>query len=44
MNKILKKQHKRKYKQYDEEDKNGEIGTCTRKAWEKVGMNKNLGI
>lgn len=28
------------YKKYDEKDENGEIGACTRKAWEKYGMSK----
>ncbi len=31
------------YKKYDEKDENGEIGICTRKAWEKVWCEQKLG-
>ncbi|OOM15842.1 hypothetical protein [Clostridium saccharobutylicum] len=31
------------YKKYDEKDENGEIGACTRKAWEKVWHEQKSG-
>ncbi|TCO68097.1 AraC family transcriptional regulator [Marinisporobacter balticus] len=31
------------YKKYDETDENGEIGVCTRKAWEKVWLEQKSG-
>lgn len=31
------------YKKYDEKDENGEIGICTRKAWEKVWLEQKSG-
>lgn len=31
------------YKKYDEKDENGEIGICTRKAWEKVWHEQKSG-
>ena len=31
---------KGKYKKYDESDENGDIGVCTKRAWEKFGQNK----
>lgn len=31
------------YKKYDEKDENGEIGACTRKAWEKVWYEEKSG-
>ncbi|KGM99201.1 hypothetical protein IRP63_06490 [Clostridium botulinum] len=31
------------YKKYDEKDENGEIGICTRKAWEKVWHDQKSG-
>ncbi|MBU3072631.1 AraC family transcriptional regulator [Clostridium estertheticum] len=31
------------YKKYDEKDENGEIGVCTRKAWEKVWSEQKSG-
>ncbi|OBR92810.1 MULTISPECIES: hypothetical protein [Clostridium] len=31
------------YKKYDEKDENGEIGICTRKAWEKVWREQKSG-
>lgn len=31
------------YKKYDEKDENGEIGVCTRKAWEKVWLEQKSG-
>ncbi|MHC6181079.1 hypothetical protein ACYUJ6_14730 [Clostridium sp. JNZ X4-2] len=31
------------YKKYDEKDESGEIGVCTRKAWEKVWLEQKSG-
>lgn len=31
------------YKKYDEKDESGEIGICTRKAWEKVWLEQKSG-
>lgn len=31
------------YKKYDEEDENGDIGACTRRAWKKVWQQQKAG-
>ncbi|QCH26455.1 AraC family transcriptional regulator [Clostridium tyrobutyricum] len=41
--KIDKEVSKGFYKKYDEKDESGEIGVCTRKAWEKVWSEQKSG-
>ncbi|PJI07970.1 MULTISPECIES: hypothetical protein [Clostridium] len=35
--------HKGLYKKYDEKDESGQIGICTRKAWQRVWLDQKLG-